>query len=465
MQQQMTDKPKRIPYGMQNWEDVRLRNCYYVDKTRFIPEIEAANDFFFFIRPRRFGKSLLMNMLRQYYDVRKASLFERLFGDLWIGQHPTKAHNTYLVLDLNFAAFSGGLEGYKERMDGFCRLQFEGFVEDYADLLPSNALDVLRAESGAANQLSALVRICSKAGRQMYLFIDEYDHFTNSILSDPGTELGYKAETHGTGAFRAFFDAIKAGTDSAIKRLFVTGVSPVTMDDLTSGFNIGTNYTMQPEFNAMVGFTEQEVREMLDYYKQYYTFRHTTDELIEIMRPWYDNYCFSVKCLDEPPMYNSDMVLYFVYFYTKDKGRLPDSMLDNNIRTDYNKLRMLIRKDREFENDATVIQHIVETGGITAKLNDSFPSERITDPDNFVSLLYYFGLLTIAGSYRGKIKFRIPNQVVREQIYGYLTEAYRENNLSADERQRSLLMENMAFDGDCLPYFQLMATSLKRFAA
>ena len=464
--EQQQQKPKRLPYGMQNWEDVRLTNHYYVDKTRFIPEIEAANHFFFFIRPRRFGKSLLMNMLRQYYDMRKAPLFERLFGDLWIGQHPTESHNTYLVLYLNFAAFSGGLEGYKERMDDYCNIQFEEFITNYSHLLPDNAMDGLRGKKGAANQLSALVRSCREAGQQIYLFIDEYDHFTNAILSDPGTERGYKAETHGTGAFRAFFDAIKAGTDSAIKRLFVTGVSPVTMDDLTSGFNIGTNYTMHPKFNAMVGFTEQEVREMLDYYRQFYPFKHTTDELIEIMRPWYDNYCFSDDCLDEPPMYNSDMVLYFVYFYTDGKGQLPKSMLDNNIRTDYNKLRMLIRKDREFEHDATVIQRIVETGGITAKLKDSFPSERITDPDNFVSLLYYFGLLTIAGKggLRG-IHFRIPNQVVREQMYGYLTDAYRENHLSFDGQQHSLLMENMALDGDWRPFFESMSTTLKRFAA
>ena len=458
-------KPKRIPYGMQNWEDVRLCNYYYVDKTRFIPEIEAANRFFFFIRPRRFGKSLLMNMLRQYYDVRKASLFERLFGDLWIGQHPTEAHNTYLVLYLNFAAFSGGLEGYKERMDDYCNTHYEGFIRDYAEQLPANALEVLRDKKGAANQLDALVRICNEAGLSIYLFIDEYDHFTNSILSNPSTELGYKAETHGTGAFRAFFDAVKSGTDGAIKRLFVTGVSPVTMDDLTSGFNIGTNYTMEPEFNAMVGFTEEEVREMLDYYRQHFPFRHTTDELLDIMRPWYDNYCFSVKCLDEPPMYNSDMVLYFVDKYKDAEGRLPDNMLDTNICTDYNKLRMLIRKDRGFQHDASVIQHIVETGGITAKLKDSFPSETITQPDNFVSLLYYFGMLTIAGTRRGQIVFRIPNQVVREQIYGYLTEAYRDNELSMDDWQRSLLLENMAYDGDWRPFFEYMSVTLKRFAS
>ena len=463
--EQHQQKPKRIPYGMQNWEDLRLRNCYYVDKTRFIPEIEAANDFFFFIRPRRFGKSLLMNMLSHYYDIRKTALFDRLFGDLWIGSHPTPECNKYLVLYLNFSAFSGDLAGYKERMDGYCQIQFEEFVTKYSDLLPANALEALRVQKGAANQLLSLVRSSNEARQSIYLFIDEYDHFTNVILSDPDTEKGYKAETHGAGAFRAFFNAIKTGAVTSIKRLFVTGVSPVTMDDLTSGFNIGTNYTMQPEFNAMVGFTEQEVREMLDYYRQFYPFKHTTDELIEIMRPWYDNYCFSDDCLDEPPMYNSDMVLYFVYFYTKDKGQLPKSMLDNNIRTDYNKLRMLIRKDREFEHDATVIQRIVETGGITAKLKDSFPSERITDPDNFVSLLYYFGLLTITGTYRGKIVFSIPNQVVREQMYGYLTDAYRENHLSFDGQQHSLLMENMAYDGDWRPFFEKMSITLKRFAA
>ena len=463
MEQQQ--KPKRLPYGMQNWEDVRLQNYYYVDKTRFIPLIEEANHYFFFIRPRRFGKSLLMNMLRQYYDVNKRELFDRLFGDLWIGSHPTEMHNQYLVLYLNFAAFSGDMEGYKDRMDGYCRIQFRGFVDTYSSWLPSNVMDEVMAASGAANQLSALVQQCEKAGQSIYLFIDEYDHFTNAILSDAATERDYKAQTHGTGAFRAFFDAIKSGTDSAIKRCFITGVSPVTMDDLTSGFNIGTNYTTQPEFNAMVGFTEQEVRQMLDYYRHYYTFRHTTDELIELMKPWYDNYCFSPKCLDESPMFNSDMVLYFVYFYTKDGGHFPDQMLDSNIRTDYSKLRMLIRKDKGFEHDASIIQHIVETGGITAELKDHFPSESITDPDNFVSLLYYFGMLTIAGKKRDEIFFRIPNQVVREQLYGYLIQTYRDNELNIDDYRRNKLMGDMAYDGDWRSFFDYIAETLRRFAS
>lgn len=458
-------KPRRLPYGMQNWEDVRLLNYYYVDKTRFIPEIEEANHYFFFIRPRRFGKSLLMNMLRQYYDINKRDMFQRLFGDLWIGSHPTEMHNQYLVLHLNFAMISGRLKDYERSMNDYCRTQMELFVQEYADLLPADMQEGLSKQLTARDMLGYVAAKVAKAGQQIYLFIDEYDHFTNEILSDPGTETGYKNETHGSGAMRAFFNVVKGGTDSAIKRCFITGVSPVTMDDLTSGFNIGINYTTQPEFNAMVGFTEQEVREMLDYYRQFYTFHHTTDELIEAMKPWYDNYCFSPRCLSDSPMFNSDMVLYFVYFYTKDGGRFPDQMLDTNIRTDYSKLRMLIRKDKGFEHDASIIQHIVETDGITAELKDHFPSEAITDPDNFVSLLYYFGMLTIAGRRRDEINFSIPNHVVREQIYGYLTQTYRDNELDINEYQRNKLMGNMAYDGDWRPFFDFIAETLRNFAS
>ena len=461
----INEKAKRIPYGKQNWEDVRLSNYYYVDKTRFIAEIEAANDYFFFIRPRRFGKSLLMNMLRQYYDVRKASLFDRLFGDLWIGHHPTEMHNEYLVLYLNFSMISGGLEEYAKNMNNHCRTRMEDFCAVYSDLLPQGTLEGLRKKESASDMLDYLSSMAQRAGQQIYLFIDEYDHFTNDILSDAAIEQAYKAQTHGTGALRAFFNVVKGGSDSAIKRAFITGVSPVTMDDLTSGFNIGTNYTMHRKFNAMVGFTESEVREMLDYYRQHFTFKHTTDELIEIMKPWYDNYCFSEECIDESPLYNSDMVLFFLYNYIDGEGCIPKNMLDANIRTDYNKLRMLIRKDRGFDHDASTIQHIVETGNITAELKDHFPSERITDPDNFVSLLYYFGMLTIAGSSMDGIQFRIPNQVVREQMYGYLTQTYRDNELSVDDYQRGKLMVSMARDGDWRTYFEFIAETLQRYSS
>ena len=177
------DKPKKIPYGMQNWEDVRLSGYYYVDKTRFIPEIEAANRYFFFIRPRRFGKSLLMNMLRQYYDVRKAPLFERLFGDLWIGQHPTPMHNKYLVLYLNFSMIGGGLDQYEESMNNHCLTRMEDFCVRYEDMLPQGTREGLKTKTSAKDMLDYLSIKAHETGQQIYLFIDEYDHFTFFILS------------------------------------------------------------------------------------------------------------------------------------------------------------------------------------------------------------------------------------------------------------------------------------------
>ena len=302
-------------------------------------------------------------------------------------------------------------------------------------------------------------------GRQLYLFIDEYDHFTNKILSEPACLNDYKTETHGTGYLRSFFDTVKAGTKTSIKRVFVTGVSPVTMDDLTSGFNIGTNYSLSPEFNELVGFTEEDVRAMLDYYATTCEFHHTTDELIAIMKPWYDNYCFAEERYGRTTLYNSNMVLYFVDNYIRCGCEVPDNMIEENIRVDYNKLRMLIRKDREFAHDASLIQTIVQQGYITGNLKTGFPAEQITDPDNFVSLLYYFGMLTIDGTSMGKTKLSVPNQVVREQMYNYLLDAYKENDLRYERYTMGDLESKLAYLGDWQSYFDYIAHCIKTYSS
>ncbi|MBQ4622342.1 MAG: AAA family ATPase, partial [Bacteroidaceae bacterium] len=274
---------KRIPYGMSNFASVRERDCYFVDKTVFIPELEKANSFFFFIRPRRFGKSLTLSMLKHYYDINRADKFDKLFGGLYIGEHPTEERNSYLIISLNFSVIDGTLGNYKKSMDAHCGIHFESFCDVYSHLLPEGILERLKSKDGAVEQLQLLIDECAKVGRKIYLFIDEYDHFTNDILADPARLKDYESETHGEGYFRNFFNTVKAGTDSAIERCFVTGVSPVTMDDVTSGFNIGTNYSLSPEFNGLMGFTEEDVRQMLDYYRTTCEFHHTTDELIEGM--------------------------------------------------------------------------------------------------------------------------------------------------------------------------------------
>ena len=464
---EMTSKneAKRIPYGMMNFVAVREDNCYYVDKTRFIEKVEKANKYFFFIRPRRFGKSLTMSMLRHYYDINAVDKFDRLYGDLYIGKHPTPDHNTYLIIHLNFAVVNADLGNYRSALDAHCRTEFSIFCERYSRLLPSNLKANLLKEDGAVNQLDLLYKVCNEAGQKIYLFIDEYDHFTNHILSDAARLDEYKCETHGTGYLRTFFDTIKAGTDSSIERVFITGVSPVTLDDLTSGFNIGTNYSLSYSFNEMVGFTEQEVREMLTYYGQHHKFNHTIDELIEIMKPYYDNYCFSEEAYGATTMYNSNMVLSFLSKYIGNRCRMPKRMLDENIRVDYNKLRMLIRKDKEFAHDASTIQSLVSDGYVTGELKEGFPAEEIANNDNFVSLLYYFGMVTIGGTDMGDTKFVIPNEVVREQIFSYLLDTYEENDLTYDSSDIRDKERHMAYRGNFKPFFQYIADSIYTFSS
>ena len=458
-------KRKRIPYGMMNFIDVREDDCYYVDKTHYIPLIVYANKYVFYIRPRRFGKSLTISMLHHYYNILEADKFEKWYGDLYIGKHPTPERNSYLIIYLNFAVVNAELNSYRQSLDAHCNTEFNFFCDVYAQYLPEGIKEEMNKKKGAVEQLDYLYKECVKTNQQIYLFIDEYDHFTNKILSEPSCLEDYKSETHGTGYLRSFFDTVKAGTYSTIKRCFVTGVSPVTMDDLTSGFNIGTNYSLSPEFNEMTGFNEEEVRAMLDYYATTCQFHHSTDELIEAMKPWYDNYCFAEQSYGSTTMYNSNMVLYFVDNYIRNGGYMPRNMVEENIRVDYNKLRMLIRKDKEFAHDASTIQTLVQQGYVTGELKTGFPAETVAEPDNFTSLLFYFGMLTISGTLEGETKLTIPNQVVREQLYSYLLDTYNEADLRFDNWEKGKLASAMAYRGDWKAYFDYIAECLHRYSS
>ena len=464
-EQKVTGKPKRIPYGMMNFEHVRRDNCYYVDKTRFIEKIEDANKYFFFIRPRRFGKSLTLSMLAHYYDVNMKERFDELFGDLYIGSHPTPERNQYLILNFNFAAIHADLDNYKEAMDSYCDTNLYYFCRNYATLLSPDIQERLQRKSGAVEQLDCICTECQSLGLKIYLMIDEYDHFTNKILSHPDAFSKYREETHGEGYIRKFYDVIKDCTNKSIERLFITGVSPVTMDDLTSGFNIGSNYSLEPAFNEMTGFTEAEVRDMLTYYASVEPYNHTVDKLLTTMKPYYDNYCFAEECYGQTTMYNSNMVLYFIDKYRTGLYRLPKDMLDANIRFDYEKIRMFIRKDKEFAHDASIIQRLVQQGFITGEIKSHFPAEAIVDPNNFVSLLYYFGMVTYGGTHRGNTKLIIPNEVVREQIFAYLLANYHDNDLSFDAYELDQKAEAMAYDGDFQSFFAYIADRLRIFAS
>lgn len=414
---------KRIPYGMQNFEDVMERDCYYVDKTPFIEKIEESNMYFFFIRPRRFGKSLTLSMLENYYDINKKDKFESLFGKLYIGENPTPERNSYLILHLNFAMISAGLDNYKKGLDAHCNNKFNSFCSRYAHLLPPHTKEEMNQKEDAVAQLGFLCDKCAEAGLKIYLFIDEYDHFTNQILAHKEHETRYREQTHGEGYLRLFFDTIKGAAGDSLGRVFVTGVSPVTMDDLTSGFNIGTNYSLSQEFNEMVGFTEEEVRQMLAYYASVLPFRHSVDELIEVMKPWYGNYCFDNSECGMATIYHPAMVLNFVDNYIQSNYEIPkkpcevipstDEVISS---TDHEIVRQLIRYAKEFAHDSSIIEDIMTKGFAIGYLLDIFPATSINTPDGILSLLFNLGMVTIDGTYQSYTRFVITNEAVRKQM-------------------------------------------------
>ena len=252
---------KEIPYGLSDYARLALENYYYVDKTHFIPLIEKAASFFFLIRPRRFGKSLTLSMLESYYDINNANRFEELFGERWIYQHPTALRAKFLILRFNFSAVSSNIDRMLDSFEEHCKDRFIDFADRYEHLFAPGFRQELMERETAASGLSYINTKASFLKLNLYLIIDEYDNFTNTILSTYGTET-YQKSTHGEGFFRFFFNVIKAattGSEQALKRMFITGVSPITLDDVTSGFNIGSNFTTDPQFNGIVGFSETEL--------------------------------------------------------------------------------------------------------------------------------------------------------------------------------------------------------------
>lgn len=454
---------KSIPYGITDYERITLNNYYYVDKTHYIPLIEQAASFFFLIRPRRFGKSLLLNMLDSYYDINNTDRFDELFGERWIYNHPTNLRAKFMVLRFNFSMVDSSPGNLECSFEHHCNMRFLEFCNRYERFFQPGFRAELGKFTNTTDKLEFLNTEASNLGLRLYLIIDEYDNFTNSILASFGKEA-YRDATHGEGFFRYFFNILKGlttGNNTALERMFITGVSPITLDDVTSGFNIGSNFTTSPPFNNLVGFSETELREMLNYYHTAAVLKQDVEATINEMKPWYNNYCFAEECLGEYA-YNSDMVLYYLN-HMQLTGKPPREMIDKNIRTDYNKLRHLIKIDRELGPNFSVIREVVETGQTTTDLKDAFSVEAMTNSDNFKSLLYYFGLLSIQGVERGKPILAIPNHTVREQIYSYLTEAYSESDIfRMDFYQLGQLVENMAYAGQWQAVFNYIASELEK---
>ena len=445
------DNIKEIPYGVADFVVMREQNLYYVDKTMYLEELERQSRFVFFIRPRRFGKSLFISMMQAYYDKAMADRFDKLFGGLQVVRKPTPNRSRYQVLYLDFSQVGGNIAQLEERFNSYCCIRLDTFMRKYRqDYLPEESRDFLNLTNAAA-KLNMLADISKSHGIPLYLIIDEYDNFTNTVLNEEGQEM-YHAMTHAEGFYRDMFKKFKGN----FERIFMTGVSPVTLDDVTSGFNIGWQLSTNPLFDKMLGFSTQDVREMFAYYKKVGCLPAETDidAMVEEIKPWYDNYCFAKECLnDENTVFNCDMVLYYLRHYV-NLGHSPEQMTDPNTKTDYAKLKRLLQLDRLDGNRKGVIQDIAEKGEIVGELYESFPAKEITNPEKFVSLLFYYGMLTIKDCFGSMLLFGIPNNNVKTQYYNYLLDNYQPvSNVSQNELK--ILYTYMAFDGlwrDALQY-------------
>ena len=455
----MNDDVKRIPYGISDFRQLRRDNFYYVDKTMYIERLERAGNFLFFIRPRRFGKSLFLNMLAAYYDIEGLKDFDTLFDGLYIKEHPTRERGLYQVLKLDFSQAGGGLDSLYQRVDAYMGIVLDNFVSKYASYYPSGYEENYRKYSDFNGKLLYIGGQAREHGHRLYLIVDEYDNFTNGVLAEYG-EAVYHSLTHATGFYRELFKKFKPTFD----RILMLGVSPVTMDDLTSGYNIARAITMDARFNMMLGFSEADVCQMIRYYQQEGLIVQQEDEIVDDMRPWYNNYCFAEDALDtDPKMYNSDMVLYYLNYLT-DNGKRPMQIVDPNTRTDYKKMKKLISLDGTSNYRASVINQIADQGYIVGTVEESFPAERLTDQNMFVSLLYYYGMLTIGGTVGAMLKLTIPNNNVRQQYYGYLMEEYQRIR-PIDMSQLSMLFHYAALNGDWRSLFDYIGQAYSQATA
>ena len=449
----------RIPYGWADFQSIRLENRLYVDKTRFVHALEEER-YVFLIRPRRFGKSCWISLLDNYYNRTRTDTFEAVFSGTDLGRHPTENRLRYVVLRFNFSAFKNALETLEYHFEEYCQLIVRHALERNADLFPEAARQHICSPRSVNGQLNELFVYAGDHGIPLYVLIDEYDNFANTILAYHGAEA-YQSFTHGGGFYRNFFATLKDGAGQnggGLERMFITGVSPITMDDVTSGFNIGKNISLQPEFNDMLGFTEEEVRELLVLYRDCGVLDQEVEAALDVMREWYNGYRFAKSAQGD--LYNTDMVLYFLDESTPNRG-MPDELIDVNVRIDYGKLRHLLTVNRQLNGNFDLLRHIIGEQTANSTIQISFPLDQLDQRENFLSLLHYFGLLSIRDVERGVPRLGIPNQTVKRLMYSYLRDAYKDVGVfSVDVYTFSNLMWPMAYDGMWQPALDFLRTAL-----
>lgn len=454
-----------IPYGVSNFAEIRNTGAYYADKTHFLPILESGelgNHYLVLLRPRRAGKSLLVSMLEHYYDRAQKEHFDALFGGLAIHAKPTKLKNHYLVLSLDFSpVLTGmGVETFYSSFTNVVRTAVLGFLRRYEHLTPNFTvlLRELNTFTDAAGLLSRLCTDAKEIGSPLYLLIDEYDAFANDLIALGKVEL-YTQAVYDTGFVRAFYRTIKDGTKSgAIGRVFITGVLPLMLDDMASGFNISSQITLKPRFNTMCGLTRQEVEQAVDQFLAA-TPLMPRELLLQQLERYYNGYRF-VKDAPER-LFNPDMVLYYL-MELRSLGRPPEEILDVNVRVDYTKLRMVATPPGGIQPwHEDIVGTLLRDGRITESLVNRFGLETLYDRRYFVSLLYFMGLVTIEGSFEGETAFRIPNGVIKSLHWEALAAMFQEkSSVVVDSSLLRHAVSRMAYRGELDPLCDLIHTEV-----
>ncbi|MCP5499507.1 MAG: AAA family ATPase [Leptospiraceae bacterium] len=430
----------KFPYGIMDFSDIITEGYFYQDRTAFIEKCENTAKTLFCVRPRRMGKTLWLDTLASYYDILKKDRFEDLFGNLHVGKHPTSRRNSYLILRLDFSKIQPGktVEEIESSFNDYIYRTIKKFSEDYRDFIESDKLDLYK--DSCTGSLDSLCNYVESSGHKLYVLIDEYDNFTNELISTNRSK-DYSDLVTGDGFLKSFFKVLKAGNIGAIDRTFVTGVTPITLTDLSSAYNIATHITFKEEFNSLLGFTKEEVEAMLEMVLEEIGLITKKKEILSLMKYYYDGYTFSRRAKEH--IYNPTLTMYFLNNLLEEKD-IPQQLLDRNLDMDINKLEHITKlssvHNKVFallENEEKVsISHIVEE----FKLKELLTMDE--QADNFLwSYLFYHGILTFGGIDRTRVQLKIPNTVSRHFYYDRIRYSILPKKLDISEMQEKFFLD------------------------
>ncbi|MFO0756242.1 MAG: AAA family ATPase [Byssovorax sp.] len=459
------------PYGISDFAQIRDEGFFYADKTPFLPVLEQGYRHLVFLRPRRFGKSTLVSMLEHYYDLGRRDRWDARFGGLWVHEHPTPERSAYLVLTLDFSsvATDAGQDVLRRSFVQAVRACLMTFLLRYRDRIPAlgDLYPRLSDFQDAEALIGTVLSIVAATSHKIYLLIDEYDHFANRLLST-GDGAMYEAIVTKTGFVRTFYATLKAGTRSgAVARMFVTGVSPLMLDDLSSGFNIATHASMDGDLATLAGFTradtERAVSELLTAQPELSATSGLGDKdvLLRVLEEHYNGYRFSPRATER--VFNSDMVLYFLSALVRARA-YPDDMLDRNVRTEYGHLaRIGALAGADLTERRRLLQTILGEGHIRSEIVEQFGVASLASQTHFLSLLHFLGMLTLSTSARSAKGYdlEIPNRVIRELQWEHLALTLRDEarvQINVDDLQTALAA--MAEEGEIAPFLDLFHTQV-----